>query len=330
MKKLRVAIVGFGFMGKTHALNLLQSTTMELVAIVDNRPDAVGQSGGNLDTGALSQELLMAVNQYGTLDDCLNNEVLDLIYICVHTSSHYELAMKSLQRNLHVFIEKPFVLVVEEGRRLLEEAIRRNRKIGVGHVVRFMPAYAKLTEFYRNKSYGDLKFISLNRISGVPDWGEWNKRRQDFGSSGGALFDLLIHDIDYLQYLLGIPDNVRSTTIGGALSKHDYVSAFWQYKNIDMQVKIEGGNIFPSKFPFEASFKACFEKAAVCWSSGNGPEVKVVTDDNIEIIAVEDANEGYRNEEAYFATCILDDINPENCSAASSLESVKLCYRHFS
>jgi predicted dehydrogenase len=52
--------------------------------------------------------------------------------------------MKSLQKGIHVFIEKPFVLNLDDGIALIQEANRQDRKIGVAHVQRFFPAYSKL------------------------------------------------------------------------------------------------------------------------------------------------------------------------------------------
>jgi predicted dehydrogenase len=143
------------------------------------------------------------------------------------------------------------------------------------------------------------------------------------------LFDLVIHDIDFLHYMLGIPDTVDSTCFAGALSEHDYICAFWKYRGRDVCVKVEGGNPFPSHFPFEASFKASFEKATLVYQSSNGNELKIIDSDSVQVLPLDDFNEGYRRETEYFAQCIVNDVYPEACSAESSLETIKLCYRHF-
>ncbi|MDR0573237.1 MAG: Gfo/Idh/MocA family oxidoreductase [Tannerella sp.] len=327
MKKLRVAVIGFGFMGKTHAKRIIESKLMELSAIVDNQAGMLHQVSGNIDTGGIPEEILARVKKYSQLDDCLQHESLDLVFVCVHTLSHYDAAMKSLQHGLHVFIEKPFILDVREGESLLAEARKRNLRLSVGHVVRFMPAYAKLYDLYKSGVYGKLNFISMTRFSGAPDWGEWKKRRNEFGSSGGALFDLVIHDIDFLQYMLGIPDTIDSKCIPGVLSNHDYVSAFWRYTDNDINVKVEGGLTFHSRFPFDAGFKASFDKASVFWSSANGREMIVADDTTVEVMPLADANDGYTIEDELFAKSI---VNKEElfCPAESALDTIRLCYRH--
>lgn len=328
MKKLHVALVGFGFMGKTHAKNIIQSEWMELAAIVDPRAGAISQISGNIDTGEIDLDLLRKINQYASLDDCLATEILDAAFVCVHTPLHFEMAMKCLQRGVHVFIEKPFVLAIGEGETLLAEAQRQNLNLTVGHVVRYMPAYMKLHEIYRNDLYGALRFISLSRFSGMPGWGEWAKRRKDFGSSGGALFDLVIHDIDFLQYLLGMPDVVHSTCIAGELSNQDYVSAFWRYNHRDIYVKVEGGWLFHPFLPFEATIKVVFEKASIAWSSVDEHAMKVIDTDSCRTISLGDANDGYVIEANRFAKSILVGEQDGCCSADSALNTIRLCYRH--
>ncbi len=327
MKKLRVAIIGFGFMGKTHAVNIINGNQMELLAIVDPEIDDFVRSSGNLDTGNISPEHFEKVNKYKNIEDCFSNEQLDVVFVCVHTLLHYEVVMKSLKRGVHVFVEKPFVFKEEEGQILIAEANKRNLKLMVGHVVRFMPAYTKLYELYNKKTFGRLKFLSMTRFAGIPDWGNWNELREDFGSSGGALFDLVIHDIDFLQHMLGTPEHIDSLCIPGRLSKHDYISATWHYGNNDANIRVEGGQIFHSKFPFEAGFKAMFEKASVAWSSKEGGEMQITTDNTVQTIALDPIEEGYAIEAGIFAESIMND-SALTVTAQSAINTIKLCYKH--
>jgi predicted dehydrogenase len=329
MEKLRTIVVGFGFMGKTHAHNILMSETMTLTAVVDNRPDALTAiQEGNIKTNGLDAKTLAGIRLYHSLEDCLKAETVDLAYICVHTPAHYEMAMKALQHGAHVFIEKPFVLNIGEGVTLIEEAKRYRRLLGVAHVVRFMSSYIKLRELFIDRTYGELQFVSLSRFSGTPEWGDWTKWRNKYGETGGALFDLVVHDIDFLHYMLGAPNTVKSVCFPGVLSLHDYVCAFWHYKGHQWRVKVEGGNTYPSLFPFEAFYKAVFEKATVVWNSNNGLELKVINEKSIETIPLDDPNEGYRQEGLYFADCILHNREPAACSAESSLKTIRICYEH--
>ena len=330
MKK--VAILGFGFMGMTHTESILRNSELDLVAIVDKNSKAVEEKllspTGNFATANFSQDKLDKIKRYSNLDDCLEFEELDAVLICVHTDLHYEMAKRVLLHGKHVFLEKPFCLNMHQAEELVALAREKERILMIGHVVRFMPPYQKLKEFVNNGQFGALKFLSLSRYSGVPAWGEWVERRTSFGSTGGALFDLLIHDIDFANYLLGIPGSITCDYLPGLLSKHDYISALWSYFDKNLKVKIEGGNIFHSNFPFQAGYMAGFEHASIQYSTLKGDIIRIATDTTLEEIPAGQAGEGFYNEVAYFAQCINRNMPPVECMPESALQTIQLCYDH--
>lgn len=327
---INVAIIGFGFMGITHAVNILRNEKLKLRAIITRNvqgvPEKLNGQIGNFSSGERDPKEILAVPVYKTLDQCLKNEKIDAVHICVHTDLHYEIAREALERGLHVLLEKPFCLRVEDGMLLIALARHQNLKLMVGHVLRFMPAYRKLKQWIDNRQFGALKFISLSRFSGLPSWGQWKQKQEQFGSSGGALFDLVIHDIDFLHYALGTPLKIESYSFPGALSANDYVSAQWHYDSI--RAKIDGGNTFHSSFPFQAGYVAQFENASVCYSSRMPSVIQVCDDENIHEFDAGDANDGFYNEIDYFASCIQDGAEPVECTPRSSLKTIELCYRH--
>jgi predicted dehydrogenase len=326
-----VAIVGFGFMGKTHALNILKNKDLKLVAIVDTNPSLFEKNqdtkNGNISTGNIDHGDLVNIHKYSNLDDCLRSEDLDAVSICVHTNFHYELTKKSLLFDKHVFLEKPFCLNIKQAEELILLAEQKKKILMVGHVVRFMPPYQKLKQLIDSKEFGNLKFLSLSRFCGLPAWGQW-KEKNVTELSGGALFDLVIHDIDFANYVLGLPSEIKCNYLPGSISKYDYVSAMWSYENKNLHVKIEGGNTFHSGFPFQAGYMAQFEKASIFYSSLKGDVIVIADDNSIKEIPAGDAGDGYYNEIAYFAQCLKNNTLPHDCMPASSLQSVQLCYNH--
>jgi predicted dehydrogenase len=327
----RVAVVGFGFMGMTHTLNIIKNADLQLVAIVDKSPESIEKNllatSGNFSTGNIDPTVLKNINKYSDFDECLQKEELDAVHICVHTELHYEMTKKALMNDKHVFLEKPFILEIQQGEELIELAKQKGKILMIAHVVRFMPPYQKLKQWIDSKEFGELKFLSLSRFSGIPGWGEW-KEQQVKGTSGGALFDLIIHDIDFAHYVLGSPSNIKSSNLPGRLSKNDYVSAMWSYQDKNVHVRIEGGNIFHSNFPFHAGYKAQFEKASILYTTFSGDIIRIATDNSIIEVPAGDAGDGYYNEIEYFAKCMKNNIQPTECMPVSSLESIKLCYNH--
>jgi predicted dehydrogenase len=329
MKK--IAVVGFGFMGVTHAINILKNPDLELVAIVDKFPGNIrknlNEQIGNFSTGTIDLDVISKLNIYQNLDECLSSVTPDACVISVHTDLHYDLAVSALNAGLNVFIEKPFSLSLIECREMTELASQKGLILMVGHVVRFMPAYLSLKNWIESGKYGTLKFLSLYRFSGPPAWGQWKEKQKDFGSSGGALFDLVIHDIDYAQWVLGRPDNITAQLLPGLLSNHDYINATWKYMT-GLTVKIEGGNIFHTAFPFQAGFKARFENATVSYSSNSPESIKIYTDLEIAEVPAGDANEGFSDEINYFASCLKGKTFPYLCTPESAMRSIEMCNLH--
>ena len=138
----------------------------------------------------------------------------------------------------------------------------------------------------------------------------------------------MIHDIDFVNYILGAPTSIKCNYIPGFLSNHDYINAEWYYHDKNIKVKIEGGNIFHSKFPFQAGYIAKFEKASMVYNTLNGQMVQIAKNNQLEEIFTGDDGEGYYNEIEYFAKCIKDNSMPFKCMPESSLKAIQLCYNH--
>lgn len=328
MKK--IALVGFGFIGQTHSFNILNNRHLQLIAVVDrsigNIENDLKKKAGNFSTGSLSMESLHGVKLYATMDECLSAESVDAYFICVHTDQHIELAEKALLAGMHVFLEKPFCLEPSQGEALISLARKKGLLLMVGHVVRFMPAYQKLSRWISSGEFGPLRFLSLSRFSGIPLWGEWKQKQQAFGSSGGALFDLVIHDVDFAQSILGRPDSITARVLPGKLSGHDFISTFWSYHNTGATIKIEGGNIFHSTFPFQAGFSAAFERASIFYTSLKPDFITVSVDDYVTQLPAGDANDGFKAEVEYFASCMESNLAPLECMPESSLLTIEICH----
>ena len=328
---MKIAVAGFGFMGVTHTINILKHPDLELVAIVDKFPENIRKNLsaqiGNFSTGSVGEDVISQVAVYTSLADCLAKETPDACVISVHTDLHFELTMMALEAGVHVFLEKPFSLSTDEAGKMAGFAREKGLLLMIGHVVRFMPAYLQLKNWIDSGEFGKLRFLSLSRFSGLPAWGQWKEKRNAGGSSGGALFDLLIHDIDYAQWVLGSPTTVRSSCIPGELSDYDYINALWEYDS-GLMVKVEGGNIFHTAFPFQAGFFARFERRSVSWSSQFAENIKVADDTEITLVPVEDANLGFSGELDYFTRCVRLNEKPVLCTPESAISTLELCFRH--
>jgi predicted dehydrogenase len=140
---------------------------------------------------------------------------------------------------------------------------------------------------------------------------------------------LVIHDIDFATFLLGeTPEKINSTILPGKLSNQDYLNATWHCPKKELTVKIEGGNIFHTNYPFQAGYTAVFEKATVSFSTNNSDDIFIDNETERVSIPANDLGDGYFNEIALFAESIKSGFLSEKYSPESALETVRLCYKH--
>ena len=259
--EMKVLVAGFGFMGQTHACNLLKIPGAELAGIVDPCPpeERLSAVRGNQNTVAMTPEDIRGVPHYRSLDEALSSCPAHVLVVALPTRFHVSAIMRGVKAGLHVFSEKPLALTPEACALVVRTGVERKRLVAVGQCVRAAREYEFLKETVHSRRLGKLIFLKLNRMTGVPSWGCW--RDQAFvRASGGALFDLLLHDIDYLRFCLGEipePDAVWRSGADGV----SMISARFRYP--DVCASVEGGFVLPPTVPFQRSFSAVFENGVL-------------------------------------------------------------------
>jgi UDP-N-acetylglucosamine 3-dehydrogenase len=194
MKKLNVAVVGLGNMGKHHTRNYAEIEQAALVAVCDTNYK-------------LAQELAEKYhcNAYNSLEDLLTNEHLDAITIAAPTIYHHTLAKEIIQKGIHLLIEKPIADTPKKAEELIKLAFQKNIILTVGHIERFNPAILKLKEIVTSHKLGKISSIVTRRLSPLPP------QIKD----ANVMIDLAVHDIDICSYIL----NKQPLKVSGALGK---------------------------------------------------------------------------------------------------------------
>jgi predicted dehydrogenase len=177
MKRLRMAVIGVGHLGKEHARILSSLPEVELVGVADLNLEHAQNVARRLGTQAFSD--------YWPL---LN--LVDAASVVVPTSLHAPVAREFLRRGIPLLVEKPLVASVAEADELVDLAERHGAVLQVGHIERFNPAYEDL----RRRPLRP-HFIRAQRQ------GPFTGRSTDVG----VVLDLMIHDIDLLLDLVGAP-----------------------------------------------------------------------------------------------------------------------------
>jgi predicted dehydrogenase len=196
---VRVVVVGYGVMGRYHAMNYAALPGAELVAVVD--PDADKRLAAQLELG---------VDAYATVAALLAARQVDAASVAAPTSLHYAITKELLNAGVHVLVEKPVATDVEQARELAELSRALGLVLQVGHITRFFSSVAKLREEV-DRPY----LIEARRL--VP-----STRVKDVG----VILDLMIHDIDIVLGLVrGEPVEVSvvSRCLNG--SPHEDVAA---------------------------------------------------------------------------------------------------------
>ena len=315
-KVLRVGLVGAGGMGWCHFTNYEQVKNAKVVAICDVRPTMVAEKlEGRTD-----------VKIYDKLEKMLKNEQLDMIDICTPSFLHKEMAIRLLKAGYHVICEKPMTLNYADAKKVLAAANETNKKFMVAHVVRFMAPYMYLKKVYDSGELGKLLRLDMKRISSIPTW-SWEDWMRDEKRSGGVATDLSIHDLDFVQSMLGMPEKVTSFATG-IKNNNDYILSTLTYK--DVVVTCEG-TWYNCGIPFKAQFLAVFQNGYVELSDKlykNGKEVVLEQpkEDAKEVdLGINVGNDnGYLAEIQYFVDCVLNDREIKFVTAESSAKSIEL------
>jgi predicted dehydrogenase len=169
MNKIKISVLGAGYLGKIHIKLLSQNDSANLIGIYDiNREQAKQQAE------------LYNTKCFAELDEAI--EQSDALLVIVPTTEHYNLARKSLLSGKHIFIEKPVCSGVSEAKELI--AISKEfpkLKIQIGHIERFNPVITAARKYDVQP-----KFIETHRLT------QFRNRSTDVS----VIHDLMIHDID--------------------------------------------------------------------------------------------------------------------------------------
>ena len=306
---LKVGVVGVGGISGTHIPVWLKREDVELTAICDIRPEQM--------------EKYENVRKYTNYQEMLEQEELDILDICLPTYLHAEVAVKALKKGIHVICEKPISLKKEDVKRIYDTAKEQDVCFMPAHVIRFWTEYVKLKEIYDSKQYGKLLSGYLCRLSTRPKW-SWDNWMFDEERSGLVPYDLHIHDLDFMVYLLGSPKDWKKHCI--RRSEQDYIHVVYEYDEFFVTAE---SSWFACAYPFKAEYRFVFEGAIVACEDGvftiyeNGGNVISTKGEFQEGEAVINLpqTDAYAVEIDYFVDCVKNGKKAEIIKPAE-LESV--------
>ena len=312
MDKIRIGIVGTGYVGNVHGNIYAREPRAEVAALYDIIPERAEATakriGGRVCT---SQEEL--------LDNC------DAVLVCAPNRTHISIASAAIDAGKHVFCEKPFAIGIEEATLLLERANASNKAFQVGHNRRFAPVYVKLKDLLSTDA-AHSAHIKMNRGELLnPVW------TGDTNVTGGFLYETTIHYFDMLRYQFGEIDELVAYGSQHEYPEIDDFSIIFKFKS-GFHCSFASSSDASWFFPFERFEVFCHHRTIVTEEM-----VKVMdcrgTNADFETFSYhmgeEDFRRGFLQEDKSFIDCILEGSAPKVTAldGFKAVEIVEAVYR---
>ena len=323
-RPVRVGVVGLGFMGLTHINAYRKIEGVEVVAVCDavRQPVNGVLAGitGNV-AGSDTVDLGPSVRAYTRIEDLLADGAVDLVDLCVPTPLHVPQTLASLQAGKHVVCEKPLARTSAQSRLIVEAAAAATTCFMPAMCMRFWPGWAWLKELKAAGTYGAILTGRFRRVSAPPGWSRDSYFKG--GDSGGALFDLHVHDTDFVQFLFGRPTAVFSTGVSRFSGATDHVVTQYMVPG-GATVYSEGSWLLASGFAM--SYTVMFERATVDYDSARGDAALQVWEEGKEPqVVVPDGPDGYVGELQHLIGAIRTGQSPSIVTAQDGLSAVEIC-----
>ena len=241
MDRIKVGVIGVGFMGRNHALAYKKIPEAELVGVADvdsERSRAVADEAG--------------VQSYTDSHDLLVESGAQAVSICTNDQFHVEPSLAAFHAGSHVLLEKPIATTLEDADRILEAAEEAGRCFLVGHILRFEPRYLEAKNAVDSGEIGDVISVYARRLN--------HQGAQDVLKGRVSVLSFLgVHDFDVCQWLTGSrASRVYCESADGLLRSRGYNVEDQTFTTIRFDggavACVEAGWALPNTHPRQADF----------------------------------------------------------------------------
>lgn len=300
-----IGLIGLGFIGKAHLRAYQHIANVRVKMICTRDKEKIKQITNEIIPGC--QPIFVT-----DFDDLLANQDIDMIDICLPTYLHEEYIIKAANAGKHIICEKPLTLTVESAKRIIDEVKRNDVRLFVGHVLRFWPEYQMIKSYSQTDKLKDIDIVHAKRLGQAPKWSDWF---QDPKKSGGALFDLHIHDIDYIYHLLGEIASVYAVGHRNNQGAWDHVMTVLNLKN-NSKAFVEASHRMPIEYPFTMSFRVQAVQGTLNLHIAAGENIENIDDSKNQFFYYTDKEatpvpvvngNAFQNELAYFVDCVQEN-----------------------
>ncbi|NLC45309.1 MAG: Gfo/Idh/MocA family oxidoreductase [Clostridiales bacterium] len=244
-KKLRVGIIGTGWIAEAHIAKYKNMADVEIVAGADLIP---GKAEAFFERYGVPN-----VKCFESHTDMLNSVELDAVSVCTYNATHAECTIDSLNKGVNVMLEKPMCVTVEEAVEIIRAERKSGKILSIGFQPRFDPNMKKIKEIVDSGALGDIYYIQTGggRRRGIPTPYGTSFIAKETGGIG-ALGDIGCYSLDMVLNAIGYP---KPLTVSGYTSDFfgkrpetyknhpEYAEAFGVDDFAAAFVRLEGGII---------------------------------------------------------------------------------------
>jgi predicted dehydrogenase len=323
--KVNVAVVGLGFMGVTHLRAYQQVESARIAAVCDAvRLPVNGVLQGVAGNIKKSDDINLGaeVKVFRKLEDVLADPQIALVDLCTPTPLHPEQATAALKAGKHVLCEKPIARTSASAREIIRAEESADGFLMPAMCMRFWPGWGWLKQVVEEAAYGKVLAARFRRISEMPGWSK--QGTYSAGSDlGGALFDLHIHDTDFVQFLFGRPKLVFSTGVTDSGGSINHVVTQYVYPG-GPAVSAEGGWLLTKGF--NMGYTIHCEHATLDFDLTRGVDaMQIIEEGKAPRFVKYDGPDGYGEEVRYVVECAKLGKSPSVVTARDGLTALEIC-----
>jgi predicted dehydrogenase len=224
---MKIGIIGLGNIGRVHADNILQGRVGEckLVAVA-NQP-----------IESMNDYKEQGISCFADANELIDSGLADAVIVALPTHLHAPVGIHALESGMHLMMEKPLACHKAEGERILAAKQRDDQLVALMMNQRTHPCYAKIKAWIDGGELGELQRVSWT----MTNWfrpeiyyqsSPWRATWK--GEGGGVLMNQCPHNIDVLQWLVGMPSKIRAHCSFGKyhdIEVEDEVNAYFEFTN---------------------------------------------------------------------------------------------------
>ncbi len=215
---MNYALIGCGRISTNH-MKAAVNNNLNIVGVCDILPEKMEEI---LEKHGLEKE--ESIHRYTDYKELLEKEQPSLVSIATESGNHAEIALYCIEKRVHVIIEKPMAMSIDDANKIINLAEEKNVKVSACHQNRFNVAVQELRKSVEAGRFGKISHGSIhvrwNRNKGYYDQASW---RGTWAQDGGALMNQCIHGIDLLRWMMG--DEVEEVYGATRQQFHDYLEA---------------------------------------------------------------------------------------------------------